>query len=105
MEAAEQLNRIPDRSAVDDHRRRGHHDSYKSVERHRSGKSQRLTDDLLTLVSGKAREVWNVQGNCRPKTHGSVQSRNQEFEELGKAREARGRREHWAETTGGECGM
>src|SRR5580692_12544182 len=100
METAQQLNRIPDRTAVDDQGRRGHHDSYKSVERHGRGKSQRLTNDLLALVASKAGKVWNVQGNCRPKADGTVQGGNQKLQELGEAREARRRRQHWAETAG-----
>src|SRR5438309_366543 len=104
METAQQLNRIPDRSAVDDHCRRGHNNSYKSVQRHGRGQSQRLTNDLLTLVPRKAREVWNVQGNRRPKSHSAVQGGNQKLQEFGKAREARRRREHWPETAGGVIG-
>ena len=66
-----QRHRIPDRFAIDDHRRRGHGDADKSQQGHWQRQSQRLTDDLVALALGIAGEVRNVQRQRGPEAdHG-----------------------------------
>ena len=59
--AARQVDRVPDRLAVDDDRRRRDHHRDHGKQRHRRGQADRLADHLVTLRARKAREVGDVQ--------------------------------------------
>ena len=104
MKAAEQLHRIPDGGAVDHDRGRGDRDSDERIQRHRRGQGERLADHLLALIAGEAGEVGDVQRDRGPESDRAIQSGNQKFQEVGKAREPRRHREHGPEAAGGVIG-
>ena len=99
MKAAQQLHRIPDRGAVNHHRRRGHQDSNQRIERHGGRQRERLPNHLLPLAFRKPREVWDVQRHRGPETDRAIQRGDEEFQKIRKAHEARWRREHGAKSS------
>src|SRR5437667_3573122 len=54
---------------------------------------------LSTLGACEPREVGDIERNCSPETHGRIERRNKEFQEIGKALKSRGRGKHWAKAT------
>ncbi len=89
MKPAQQLYRVPDCRAVNDHGRRGHEDSDQGIQCHGYGECQCLSNRLLTLAAREPREVGNVERHSGPETYRAVQRRYQEFQKVGEGSEAR----------------
>src|SRR5436309_2185435 len=82
MEAAEKLHRVPDCGAINHNRGRRDRYADKGIERHRRRQRDRLANRLLPLIASKTCEVRNVERDRRPESDGSVERRDQEFDEL-----------------------
>ena len=55
-----QINRVPDRFAINLYRGRGYGNRDKGKEGHRDGQAKGLSDHLVFLGFGKTGKVWNV---------------------------------------------
>ena len=77
-ELRQQLDRVPDRLAVDDDRRRGDGHADERVQPHRRRQAERLAEDLVALRVGIAAEVGDVQRQRRPEADVGRQGREEE---------------------------
>ena len=82
LETRQHIDRIPDRSSVDDGRRRSDRDADERIERHRQRQAERLADDLVALRFGVAREIGNVQRERRPEADHAGQRREEKVQNL-----------------------
>ena len=82
MKSHQQIHRVPDRLSEQHHRGGRHRNADERINRHGRRQSQGLPQNLRPLRLGIAREIGNVQRDCRPKSHHPGQDRNEKAQKL-----------------------
>ena len=83
MEAAEELDGVPDGVAEEDDGGGGDGDADEGVEGHGEGEAEGLAEGLVALGAGVAGEVGDVEGDGGPEADHPGERRDEEAEELG----------------------
>ena len=81
-ELADELDRIPDRLAVDDRGGARDQHPHRRKQRHRRRQRDHLADDLLALAAPEAREVGHVERERRPEADHGRERRHEDRPEL-----------------------
>ena len=90
LEAAHELDGVPDRLPVDDDGRARDEHAHGGEDGHRGGQGDHLAHHLLALAAPEAREVGHVQGERRPVADHRGQGRDEDGQELAEAVELPG---------------